>query len=62
MWRMPAPAVIHWVAPLVIRPPPPVEFLVLECPVDHVGDGLETAVGMPGVPLGSPGAYSTSPI
>jgi redox-sensitive bicupin YhaK (pirin superfamily) len=25
MWRMPAPAVIHWVSPLVISPPPPLE-------------------------------------
>ena len=25
MCRMPAPAVIHWVSPLVIRPPPPLE-------------------------------------
>ena len=25
MWRMPAPAVIHWVSPLVIEPPPPWE-------------------------------------
>lgn len=25
MWRMPEPAVIHWVAPSVIRPPPPWE-------------------------------------
>ena len=25
MCRMPAPAVIHWVSPLVITPPPPLE-------------------------------------
>jgi hypothetical protein len=25
MWRIPAPAVIHWVAPSVISPPPPWE-------------------------------------
>ncbi len=25
MWRIPAPAVIHWVSPLVITPPPPFE-------------------------------------
>jgi len=25
MWRMPPPAVIHCVAPLVMRPPPPLE-------------------------------------
>ena len=25
MWRMPAPAVIHWVSPFVIVPPPPFE-------------------------------------
>ncbi len=25
MCRMPPPAVIHWVSPLVIRPPPPLE-------------------------------------
>ena len=52
MCRIPAPAVIHWVAPLVIRPPPPVEVLVLEGPVDHVGDRLEATVGMPGGALG----------
>ncbi len=25
MCRIPDPAVIHWVSPLVIRPPPPLE-------------------------------------
>jgi hypothetical protein len=25
MWRIPPPAVIHWVSPLVITPPPPLE-------------------------------------
>ena len=47
MWRIPAPAVIHWVSPFVMSPPPPFESLVLERAVDHVGHGLESAVGMP---------------
>ena len=32
MWRMPAPAVIHWVSPLVINPPPPFESLCWKVP------------------------------
>ena len=47
MWRMPLPAVIHWVSPLVMTPPPPVRVLVLEDAVDDVGDGLEPTVGVP---------------
>ena len=47
MWRIPAPAVIHWVSPLVITPPPPFESLVLERAVHHVGDGLEATVRVP---------------
>jgi hypothetical protein len=31
-----------------MRPPPAVGVLVLEDAVDHVGDGLEAAVGVPG--------------
>ena len=55
MCRMPAPAVIHWVSPLVMTPPPPLESLVLEDAVDHVGDGLEAAVRVPGRALGLAG-------
>ena len=51
MCRMPEPAVIHWVAPSVIRPPPPWRVLVGEAAVDHVGDGFEAAVR---VPVGAP--------
>ena len=47
MCRMPAPAVIHCVSPLVMTPPPPFESGVLEDAVDHVGDGLEAAMRMP---------------
>jgi hypothetical protein len=38
------------------EPAAAVGVLVLEDPVEHVGDGLEAAVGCQGVPLGSPGA------
>ena len=34
MCRIPAPAVIHWVAPLVIRPPPPMESWCWKGPVE----------------------------
>jgi hypothetical protein len=48
---MPAPAVIHWVSPLVMsrrrRASP-----VLHLAVDHVGDGLEAAVRVPRGALG----------
>ena len=47
MCRMPDPAVIHCVAPSAIRPAAPVRILMREATVDHVGDGLEPAVGMP---------------
>ena len=52
MWRMPPPAVIHWVAPLAIDAAATVGVLVQERPVDDVGDGLEAAVR---VPVGAPG-------
>ena len=48
MWRIPAPAVIHWVSPLVMTPPPPFESLCSNVAVDHVGDGLEAAMRVPG--------------
>ena len=48
MWRIPAPAVIHCVSPLVMTPPPPLLSAVLEDAVEHVGHGLEAAVRVPG--------------
>ena len=48
MWRIPAPAVIHWVSPFVITPPPPFESWCSKIAVEHVGDGLEPAVRVPG--------------
>ena len=56
MCSNPEPAVIHWVSPLVINPPPPWESACSERPVDDTGHGLESAVGCHGVPLGSPAA------
>ena len=47
MCRIPPPAVIHWVAPSADDPAAAVGVLVLEGSVDHVGDGLEAAVGVP---------------
>ena len=47
MCRMPAPAVIHCVAPVLDHPATTVRILVQERAVDHVGDGLESAMRMP---------------
>ena len=55
MWRRPLPAVIHWVAPSVMTPPPPWESWCEERAVDHVGDGLEAAVRVPRRALGLAG-------
>ena len=52
MCSRPEPAVIHWVSPSVIVPPPPWRVLVHEDAVDDVGDGLEAAVRVPGGALG----------
>ena len=52
MCRMPPPAVIHWVSPSVITPPPPLESWCSKIAVDHVGDGLEAAVRVPRRALG----------
>jgi hypothetical protein len=42
------------------EPAAPVGVLMLEDAVDHVGDGLEAPVRMPGGALGSPGASACS--
>ena len=47
MCRIPAPAVIHCVSPLVMTPAAAVGVAVLERAVDHVGDGLEAAMRVP---------------
>ena len=52
---MPAPAVIHWVSPLVMTPAAAGGVLVLEGAVDHVGDRLEAPVRVPGGALGLAG-------
>ena len=52
MCRMPAPAVIHCVSPLVIDPAAAVGVLVLEGAVHDVRDGLEAAVRVPRRALG----------
>src|SRR5690606_7724576 len=62
MWRMPEPAVIHWVSPLVITPPPPCESWCSMIPSIMYVTVSKPRCGCHGVPLGSPGAYSTSPI
>ena len=49
---MPAPAVIHCVAPSVITPPPPFESRCSDLAVQHVGHGLEAAVRVVGRALG----------
>jgi hypothetical protein len=48
----PAPAVIHWGVAVGDEPAATVGVLVPEDPVDHVGDGLEPAVGSQGGALG----------
>ena len=53
--RIPEPAVIHWVAPSSIIPPPPVRVLVLKATVDHVGHGFEPPMWMPGCAFGLTG-------
>ena len=62
MCRIPPPAVIHWVSPLVIRPPPPLESWWRKTPSMMYVTVSKPRCGCQGVPLGSPGAYSTSPI
>ncbi len=62
MCRMPAPAVIHWVSPLVIVPPPPFESWCSKIPSMMYVTVSNPRCGCHGVPFGSPGAYSTSPI
>jgi hypothetical protein len=52
MWIRPRPAVIHLGVAVGDQPAAAVGVLVPEDPVDHVGDGLEPAVGMPGGALG----------
>ena len=59
--RIPAPAVIHWVAPSVIRPPPPVESWCSTAPSMMYVTVSKPRCGCHGAPLASPGAYSTAP-
>ena len=62
MCRIPAPAVIHWVSPLVMTPPPPFESACSKTPSIMYVTVSKPRCGCHGVPFGSPGAYSTSPI
>ena len=62
MCRMPAPAVIHCVSPFVITPPPPLESACSNVPSIMYVTVSKPRCGCQGVPFGSPGAYSTSPI
>ena len=62
MCRMPAPAVIHCVSPSVIVPPPPFESWCSKIPSMMYVTVSNPRWGCHGVPFGSPGAYSTSPI
>ncbi len=62
MCRMPAPAVIHCVSPLVMTPPPPLESWCSKIPSMMYVTVSKPRWGCQGVPFGSPGAYSTSPI
>ena len=52
MCKMPAPAVIHWVAAVLDDAAAADGVLVQERAVDHVRHGLETAVGVPRGALG----------
>jgi len=54
MCRIPPPAVIHWVSPLVIRPPPPLESWWRNTPSMMYVTVLEPAVRVPGRALGLP--------
>ena len=56
MWRMPAPAVIHWVSPSEIKPPPPVESSWRSTPSIMYVTVSKPRCGCHGVPFGSPGA------
>ncbi len=62
MCSSPEPAVIHWVSPLVMRPPPPFESWCSKTPSSRYVTVSKPRCGCQGVPFGSPGAYSTSPI
>src|SRR3954453_14123364 len=62
MCRTPPPAVIHWVSPLLIVPPPPWESACSKVPSMMYVTVSKPRCGCQDVPLGSPGAYSTSPI
>ena len=59
---MPAPAVIHCVAPSVITPPPPFESRCLILPSIMYVTVSKPRCGWSGAPLASPGAYSTAPM
>ena len=45
---MPRPAVIHWMSPAPIAAAVAHAVAVLDRPGQHIGDGLDPAMGMPG--------------
>ena len=45
---MPLPAVIHCTSPPRMAPAFPRESRVVDLALEHVGDGLDAAMGMPG--------------
>jgi hypothetical protein len=61
MWIRPRPAVIHLGVAVGDQPAAAVGVLVPEDPVDHVGDGLEPAVGCQGCPWARPGRSRPHP-
>src|SRR5487761_2354608 len=62
MCKIPDPAVIHCVSPSLISPPPPIESRCWKVPSIMYVTVSKPRWGCHGVPFGSPGAYSTSPI
>lgn len=54
--------VIHWVSPPLMIPPPPLLSWWTKVPSIRYVTVSKPRWGCHGVPLGSPGAYSTSPI
>ncbi|CAM5341908.1 hypothetical protein SMICM304S_02206 [Streptomyces microflavus] len=62
MCSSPDPAVIHWVSPFSMVPPPPLESWWMKVPSIRYVTVSKPRCGCQGVPFGSPAAYSTSPI
>ncbi len=62
MCRRPSPAVMYWVPPSSMVPPPPCESWWMNCPSMRYVNVSKPRCGCQGVPFGSPAAYSTSPI